>query len=970
MPLSVHLSPGLGQPGHRRSVRVDSFDDLVKKARQVLDCPQDSPIFMKQGSTVVSSLAEIKQGITLYLYQTFPPLILPVFRQQRNLEVLIQDILRERVFGEKDLFDVSHYFAKKPLKVITILKSREFSLPEIEQVIDYLTNWGREERTVELGGSTSTTLSNNELRISPALTEITFQPHISYQTETVKETLDTIAEEIINMNELFDYSNEVAAQISSIHITCQNFNSFALVQLLPQLVELNLSNCQLKDVTFKPLTNLTKLVLDHNQLFTISSSMFEGLNKLKTLSASYNNIRNLEKNAFDLMRLESLSLIHNELQLLSSSVFGSKLVKLTSLDVSCNHLTNVESLTLGFLEELDLHQNFIEYLNEDSFIHMRYLRRIDLSYNALKALPPSTFSKCSQLRILDLHSNLLQQFDCYCLLPLPRLEFLDLSWNLLEGFVGSIAYKMNTTILLCYNRMRIPSTHSNKLSYVPQFSKSVLSQPHKENIYCPVIKSAESGNILAQYLRGNYSPPTNISLLSRFELMKACRYLSLPHEPLGLFWTFSKWEQIDVSIAESRKSEQNELIKFFETTRASYLISKEKKDLNVGSKTSCGHILFVGGPGTGKTTAARDFAQILFSLGVIPSVKFTEISRAELVAGVMGQTSAKTKKAIQSALGGVLLIDEAYSIVKDSRDTFGQEAVDTMIQEIENNRDQLVVILAGYPEEMNEFLNVNAGLRSRIEKKIHFYDYTADQMLRLAKTMLAVRSNANESDLIFVTNTQDKLLEIFKMNEGKHSFGNGRGVRNIVNIAIENQNLRLTKIVKESLRLPLKKELQTIIAEDITYSSPSELINFKEVQDFLTRLDLGYLSRRFEEHQISGPMLPHLTENDLIAAGISLVGTRRKILTGIKGLVSCIRVKFNPSFPNKNGVEKIKTLKVNNHQVLFNINALIEKVKVDLNLTQQIHCFVHVDSGSWLETDGDLLIQPLTNNCCLTVQFR
>jgi len=146
------------------------------------------------------------------------------------------------------------------------------------------------------------------------------------------------------------------------------------------------------------------------------------------------------------------------------------------------------------------------------------------------------------------------------------------------------------------------------------------------------------------------------------------------------------------------------------------------------------HLVFTGNPGTGKTTVARLISKIYYYLGLIKTDKVVEVDRAGLIAGYVGQTAAKVQEVINQALGGVLFIDEAYSLINEnSSDDYGLEAVSTLLKGMEDHRDKLIVIAAGYEEKMARFINSNPGLKSRFSKQIHFDDYTPLQMLQILK---------------------------------------------------------------------------------------------------------------------------------------------------------------------------------------------------------------------------------------------
>merc|ERR1719198_1599780 len=165
----------------------------------------------------------------------------------------------------------------------------------------------------------------------------------------------------------------------------------------------------------------------------------------------------------------------------------------------------------------------------------------------------------------------------------------------------------------------------------------------------------------------------------------------------------------------------------------------ERREAGIKVPGSAGtlHMVFSGNPGTGKTTLARIVAELLNAMGILRKGHLVEADRSTLVAGYSGQTALKTKQVVEQAMGGVLFIDEAYSLVQgDGKDSFGHEALDTLIKMIEDRRQDLVVILAGYCDEMQRLLDSNPGLRSRFPTTIDFTDYTEEELMQIAEKML------------------------------------------------------------------------------------------------------------------------------------------------------------------------------------------------------------------------------------------
>ena len=213
------------------------------------------------------------------------------------------------------------------------------------------------------------------------------------------------------------------------------------------------------------------------------------------------------------------------------------------------------------------------------------------------------------------------------------------------------------------------------------------------------------------------------------------------------------------------------------------------------------HMIFNGNPGTGKTTVARLVAGIYRALGLLSKGQLVEVDRSELVAGYLGQTAMKTAEVVKSAEGGVLFIDEAYSL---SGDQYGTEAIDTLVKEMEDKRDDLVVIVAGYPLPMAVFIAQNPGLESRFRTTIDFADYTDDELAQIFQVM----ATAAEYDV--AEPVVDRLREILGTVTRGPTFGNARYVRNLLEAAIGAHAWRLRDV-----GTPTVEQLRTILAEDL-----------------------------------------------------------------------------------------------------------------------------------------------------------
>lgn len=235
-------------------------------------------------------------------------------------------------------------------------------------------------------------------------------------------------------------------------------------------------------------------------------------------------------------------------------------------------------------------------------------------------------------------------------------------------------------------------------------------------------------------------------------------------------------------------------------------IVKARKEHDLPAPDLSLHMVFSGNPGTGKTMIARMMARIYKSLGVLSKGQLVEVDRSGLVAGYVGQTAIKTQEAIEKAMGGVLFIDEAYALTNRGGMDYGQEAVDTLLKAMEDHRDDLVVIVAGYTELMQEFVHSNPGLESRFNRFMYFPDYTVEEMrdiflMRCKKSGYALDEGAKKP--------LEEILEA--ASRDVEGFGNARGVRNLFEKAIAAQADRLAQskeaLTRESLMLITRADL-------------------------------------------------------------------------------------------------------------------------------------------------------------------
>lgn len=265
-------------------------------------------------------------------------------------------------------------------------------------------------------------------------------------------------------------------------------------------------------------------------------------------------------------------------------------------------------------------------------------------------------------------------------------------------------------------------------------------------------------------------------------------------DPVGIFTNGQISLQRDKNVQEEIEAVQKEINQIVGLTEVKSYISSLQAHMKVqqrrkeqGMKTSdiSKHMIFTGNPGTGKTTIARLLSRYMKAIGALSKGQLVEVSRADLVAQYVGQTAPLTMSVIKSAIGGVLFIDEAYALYRGKEDSFGLEAIDTLVKAMEDNREDLIVILAGYKKEMAAFLDSNSGLKSRFPNIIEFPDYTGEEMTKIAVIQ------AESKGYHILEDAVPALTEYFTAAQKSGNSGNGRLARNVVEEAILSQSKRI-----------------------------------------------------------------------------------------------------------------------------------------------------------------------------------
>ncbi|WP_370635423.1 stage V sporulation protein K [Pontibacillus sp. HN14] len=243
---------------------------------------------------------------------------------------------------------------------------------------------------------------------------------------------------------------------------------------------------------------------------------------------------------------------------------------------------------------------------------------------------------------------------------------------------------------------------------------------------------------------------------------------------------------------------------------ASIYVNQKREEAGLKPSKQVLHMLFKGNPGTGKTTVARKISELFHEMNVLSKGHFIEAERADLVGEYIGHTAQKTRDLVKKAMGGVLFIDEAYSLARGGEKDFGKEAIDTLVKHMEDHHNDFILILAGYPDEMDRFLRLNPGLQSRFPIILDFKDYSIDELMTIAKQM------ASEREYEFSKDAEWKLKDhLIRMQQQRGSgFSNGRYIRNVIEQSIRKQAMR---IMKQNRFTPA--ELMQITGQDLIFQT-------------------------------------------------------------------------------------------------------------------------------------------------------
>ena len=333
--------------------------------------------------------------------------------------------------------------------------------------------------------------------------------------------------------------------------------------------------------------------------------------------------------------------------------------------------------------------------------------------------------------------------------------------------------------------------------------KKLFSKPEKDRTYLP--------DELRVLFDEWYNNKLKTSVFPQYKNCTVCRKEAVKEEAKG-----SAYDDLQELIG---LSEAKGVIK---KALNYYKLQRIYKDKGIKQDRPAMHMVFTGNPGTAKTTVARLFARIMKENGLLSKGQLVEVGRGDLVAKYVGWTAKTVQDKFRAAMGGVLFIDEAYSLVEDRGGSFGDEAINTIVQEMENHREDVVVIFAGYPNEMEKFLDKNPGLRSRIAFHVPFADYDTAELCDIARLIGKCKG------VTFTEGAVEKLASVFEEARKQPDFGNGRYVRNVLELSKMNQAARildmdpekvsvtmLTSISEQDIEIPLAK--QTAVHQKIGF---------------------------------------------------------------------------------------------------------------------------------------------------------
>ncbi|MGF2615750.1 stage V sporulation protein K [Rossellomorea vietnamensis] len=304
-----------------------------------------------------------------------------------------------------------------------------------------------------------------------------------------------------------------------------------------------------------------------------------------------------------------------------------------------------------------------------------------------------------------------------------------------------------------------------------------------------------------------------ISIVLNSHKRNPVREMRKTEEPVKLFpQEHAALKEIETELASLVGME--DMKKMVKEIYAWIYVNKKREEAGLKAGKQALHMMFKGNPGTGKTTVARLIGKLFHKMNVLSKGHLIEAERADLVGEYIGHTAQKTRDLVKKAMGGILFVDEAYSLGRGGEKDFGKEAIDTLVKHMEDKQHEFILILAGYSREMDQFLTLNPGLHSRFPLVFQFQDYTIEQLMEIGRRML------NEKEYELSTDAERKIRDHLlqaKTAISPAAFSNGRYVRNVIEKSIRSQAMRL--LMQNSYE---RNELMTIRSNDLIFPSTEE----------------------------------------------------------------------------------------------------------------------------------------------------
>lgn len=519
---------------------------------------------------------------------------------------------------------------------------------------------------------------------------------------------------------------------------------------------------------------------------------------------------------------------------MNSNITGKRCQDANCIFKTCPYLMYLKNKMGDTTQEVEEDNDLEERLNKirdeklkssltslKNLINYSFKNNIDLLFNQIILDGENDDLKTEVLKIIALMygEKTYTEVDLTKLQTIEDLRFLSkiaylinyerlVETNRNYEFILNKIFEINDkSLIVIDNNKELKITNKSFEIVVPDYNedelieKLLLDISNKNLVIDETSKNHIKNGYIKEYMR-EYPSLKNLDLVNAIvlDIIKVLSNKNSIYITIDCLRTFNKSEE-NIEIVKKKlnnlvglssvKKQLDELMNYL------IFINKTKDKINVPTLNL--HSVFLGNPGTGKTTIARLYANMLYDLGYLKENKLTEVAREDLIAEYVGQTSVKTKKVFDGAMGGVLFIDEAYSLTPKGGNGFEAECISTIIKIMEDRRDDIVVIFAGYEDDMEKFLDANEGLRSRVTNKIFFEDYSVEELYLIFKNSLsAINMNLDES-------CKYKVMNIISDAKNDKSFGNGRFIMNLRQKVLMKHAINTNGVTDEETLLTINK---------------------------------------------------------------------------------------------------------------------------------------------------------------------